>query len=64
MFKVTDKAFLTSFKAAELIAKGKKTCNIGEKLILPACKEIFEEILGFRAAKKISKVRLSNNTVH
>jgi hypothetical protein len=55
---------LASFKTAELIAKQNKAHNIGEELILPACKEIIEVILGSEAAEEISKVPLSNDTVH
>jgi hypothetical protein len=62
--KLPDKALLASFKTAELIAKKKKAHNIGGELILPPCKEIFKVILGSEAAKEISKVPLSNNTVH
>jgi hypothetical protein len=54
--KLSDKALLASFKVSELIAKKKKAHNIGEELILPACKEIVEVILGSEVAKEISKV--------
>jgi hypothetical protein len=62
--KLPEKALLASFKAAELIAKKKKAHNIEEELILPACKEIVEVILGSEAAEEISNVPLSNDTVH
>jgi hypothetical protein len=53
---------LASFKASELIAKKKKSHNIREEPILPACKEIVEVMLGSEAAEEISKVPLSNDT--
>jgi hypothetical protein len=62
--KLSENALLALFKTAELIAKKKKAHNIGEKLILPTRKEIVEVILGSQAAKEISNVLLSNDTVH
>ena len=41
-----------------------KAHTLGESLILPACKKIVKRMLGNEAAKEISKVPLSNNTVH
>jgi hypothetical protein len=61
---VPDKAVLSSVKIAQLIAKKEKAHDIGKKIILPACKEIVEVILGSEAAEEISKVPLSNDTVH
>ena len=37
---------------------------LGESLILPTCKKIVKMMLGTEAAMQISKVPLSNNTVH
>jgi hypothetical protein len=62
--KLSDKALLVSFKTAELIANKKKAHTIGEKLTLPACKEILEVIFGSEAAEEISKLPLPNDTVH
>jgi hypothetical protein len=55
---------LASFIVRELIVKKKKAHNIGEELILPACKETDEVIIGSEATEEISKVPLSNDTVH
>jgi hypothetical protein len=38
--KLSDKAVLASFKTVELIVKKNKAHDIGEELILPACKEV------------------------
>ena len=41
-----------------------KAHALGESLILPVRKKIVKRMLGNEAAKEISKVPLSNNTVH
>ena len=41
-----------------------KAHTLGESLILPACKKIVKRMLGNEAAKEISKVPLSNDTVY
>jgi tRNA(Glu) U13 pseudouridine synthase TruD len=62
--KLSDNALLASFKIAELIVKKNKAHNIGKELILSACKEIVEVILGSEAAEQVSKAPLSKDTVH
>lgn len=60
---IPQKALRASFLAAYRIAKSKKPHTIGEELLLPACIDIVEEMLGKDAAVKIAKVPLSDNTV-
>lgn len=60
----SEKAQIASYEVSELIAKNMKAHTLGESIILPACKKIVETMLGNEAAMKISKVPLSNNTVH
>lgn len=60
---VSEKALRASFLASYRIAKSNKPHTIGEELLLPACMDIVEEMLGKEAAGKIAKVPLSDNTV-
>jgi hypothetical protein len=62
--KFSDKTLLASVKVAELIAEKNKAHDVGEELILPACKEIVEVIICSESAEEISNVPLSNDTVH
>ena len=52
-------SYLVSYR----IAKTKKPFTIGKELILPACTDIFREVLGESADKKIAQVPLSARTV-
>ena len=61
---ISDKAQIASYKVFELIAQNMKAHTFGESLILPACKKVVKRMLGNEAAKEISKVPLSNDTVH
>lgn len=61
--KVSDKALVASYKVSELIALNKKSHNIGEKIIIPACREIVKLMFGNEAVEQIDKIPLSNDTV-
>ena len=61
---ISEKAQIASYEVSELIAQNMKDHTLGESLILPACKKIAKRMLGNEAAKEISKVPLSNDTVH
>ena len=52
-----------SYMVALRIAQQKKPYNIGEKLILPCCKDIVRCMIGDGAEKKLAPVPLSNNTI-
>lgn len=64
LITVSDKAQIASYQVSEMIAQNMKAHTIGESLILPACKKIVSTMLGDEAAMKISKIPLSNDTVH
>ena len=61
--RVNERALKASYHVAELVAKSKKSHTVAEQLILPACKAIVNEMLGPEAAKEITKVPLSDNTI-
>lgn len=61
---VSDKAQTASYEVSELIAQNMKAHILGMTLILPDCKKIVKAMLGNEAAKEISKIPLSNDTVH
>ena len=61
---ISKKAQIASYEAFELIAQNMKAHTLGESLILLACKKIVKRMLGNEAAKEISKVPLSNDTVY
>ena len=52
-----------SFESCLLIAKSKKSYNIGEELILPAAIKMSAIVHGKTAANEMRKIPLSNNTV-
>ena len=56
-------ALRVSFLAANRIAKAKKPFTIGEKLILPAAKDIGHELLGEAAVQKVVRVPLLASTI-
>ena len=55
--------FQALYMVALRIAQQKKPHNIGEKLILPCCKDIVQCMIGDGAEKKLAPVSLSNNTI-
>lgn len=59
----TEKATVASYEVALLIAKSGKPYTIAEELILPAAKSMCNIIIGEGAAKELSTVPLSNDTV-
>ena len=61
---ISEKSQIASYEVSELIAQNMKAHTLGESLILPECKKIVKRLLGNEAAKEISKVSLSNDTVH
>ncbi|XP_025207725.1 zinc finger BED domain-containing protein 5-like, partial [Melanaphis sacchari] len=56
-------ATLASYEVAQLVAKSGKAHTIAEELILPAAIVLCKTMLGESAAKLISSVPLSNNTI-
>ena len=56
-------ALRASFLVTNCIAKAKKPFTIGEKLILPAAKDICCELLGEAAVQKVACVPLSASTI-
>ncbi|XP_050528105.1 zinc finger BED domain-containing protein 5-like [Daktulosphaira vitifoliae] len=57
------KATLASYEVAQLVAKSGKAHTIAEELILPAAIVLCKTMLGESAAKLISSVPLSNNSI-
>ena len=60
---VSEKAQKVSYLVAELVAKSKQPHTAAEKIILPACKIIVNDMLGPDAVKEVSKIPLSDNTI-
>ena len=56
-------ALKASYHVAELVAKSKKSHTVAETLILPACKDNVNDMLGPEAVRKIAKAPLSDNTI-
>lgn len=56
-------ALMASYKVALRIAQQKKPHTIAENLLLPSAKDMVECIIGTDAAKKLSQIPLSNNSV-
>ena len=54
---------MVSYTAAYLIARSKKANNIGENLIKPCLVEMADILLGNEAARKLSKISMSDNSV-
>ena len=61
---VSERAQLASIEVAEIIAMESKSHTLTESVILPACKNMVKSLLGETAEKEISKIPLSNDTIH
>ena len=61
--KLPEKGLIASYKVAHLLTKRKKAHTGAESVIAPASAIVVEEILGTAAAKKVCRVRLSNDTI-
>ena len=55
---------MASYGAAYLIAKSKKAHNIGENLIKPCLVETADILLGNEAARKLSNISMTDNSVN
>ncbi|XP_068219219.1 zinc finger BED domain-containing protein 5-like [Palaemon carinicauda] len=60
----SERAQLASIEVAEIIALKSKSHTLAESVILPACKKIVQSMFGEKAEKEISKIPLSNDTIH
>ena len=60
---ISEKALKVSYRVSELIAKEKQPHTLAEKVILPACKIIIEEMIGPNAVNDVAKLPLSDNTI-
>ena len=56
-------ALKASYLVAKRVAQTKKAFTIAEELLLPAAVDMCRKTIGEAAAKKISTVPLSNNTI-
>ncbi|XP_075234145.1 protein FAM200B-like [Lycorma delicatula] len=61
---VSEKAQVASYEIAELIAVKLKPHNLAEEIILPVCRKIVKTMIGGSADIEISKIPLSNDTIH
>ena len=61
---VSERAQLASIEVAEIIAMKSKSHTLAESVILPACKNMVKSMLGETAEREISKIPLSNDTIH
>ena len=61
---VSERAQFASIEVAETIAMKSKSHTLAESVILPACKKMVKSMLGVAAEKEISKIPLSNDTIH
>ncbi|XP_068247742.1 zinc finger BED domain-containing protein 5-like [Palaemon carinicauda] len=60
----SERSQLASIEVAEIIALKSKSHTLAESVILPACKKIVKSMFGEKAEKEISKIPLSNDTIH
>ena len=60
---ISQKALKVSYRIAELLAKEKQPHTLAEKVILPACKVITEEMIGPHAVRDIAKLPFSDNII-
>jgi hypothetical protein len=60
---IAEKAQVSSYKVAEIIARNIQPHTIAENFILLACKKIVKSVLGAAAEREISNVPLSNDTI-
>ena len=58
-----DDGFVASYNISLLIAKCGKPHTIGEKLILPAIKEVISTVMHQDASSVVRSIPLSNNSV-
>ncbi len=61
---ISEKAQIASIEVSEMIAQKMKSHTLAESIILPACRIMVKRMLGNEAEQAISKIPLSNNTVH
>lgn len=61
---VSEKAQIASYEVSEMITVKMKSHTLAESIILPACKKMVKIMLGDDAEKEMSKIPLSNDTVH
>jgi len=61
--KISDKAQEASYIVAELITKRMKPHTLTEEVVAPACCEIVRLFCGEEAAKEVSRIPLSDNTM-
>ena len=59
---VSERVKLASIEVAEIIAM--KSHTLAMSVILPACNQMVESMLSETAVKEISKMPLSNDTIH
>ena len=61
---MSERAQLASIEVAEIIAMKSKSHTLAESVNLPACKKMVKSMLGETAEKEISRIPLSNDTIH
>ena len=61
---VSERAQFASIEVAETIAMKSKSHTLAESVILPTCKKMVKSMLGETTEKEITKIPLSNDTIH